>query len=295
MSRAAIRWEPVKIVVIVAAHNEEAHLGQQLDALRSQAHDGDWEVIVVDNRSTDGTAAIVEAAAQEWSALRLVAAPEHGDKSHALNVGVAATDAHAFVFTDADDVVMPGWVSAAAAALAAHPMVTGPLELDSLNPPSLAESRGRSVEAPDASFEDLFPTVRGTNFAMTRAAWERLGDLPLGTYPVDDLDLSLRAHRAGIVIHGVGEMRVRYRYRSETSALWRQGFAYGRGRARIVRDLVDRGEPRPGRVAGWKSWVNLVVTVPKLARSATRPSWVWNAANRLGQLRGSVEQRLLYL
>lgn len=285
----------VKLAVIIAAYNEEVHLPAQLDALREQEYGGDWEVVVVDNRSTDRTGAVAAAVSAEWDRLRVVSASAHADKSHALNVGVAATDADGFAFTDADDIVMPGWVAAAADALGKAAIVTGPLELDSLNPPWLAASRGRSMEEPGASFEGLFPMVRGTNYAMTRTAWEALGDLPLATYPVDDIDLSLRAHRAGIAIEGWAPMRVRYRYRSEVSQLWRQGIAYGRGRCRIVRKLLDAGDPRPSRIAGWRSWVWLVVSLPRLATTGGRAAWVWTLANRLGQLRGSVEHRLLYL
>ena len=46
--------------VIVPCHNEESTLPEQLDALAAQEYDGDWEVVVVDNRSTDATAALVQ-------------------------------------------------------------------------------------------------------------------------------------------------------------------------------------------------------------------------------------------
>ena len=62
----------MKLSVVIAAHNEEALLPAQLAALRSQTFDGDWEVIVADNRSTDATPHLVTELAAEWPRLRLV-------------------------------------------------------------------------------------------------------------------------------------------------------------------------------------------------------------------------------
>jgi glycosyltransferase involved in cell wall biosynthesis len=45
--------------VVIPAHNVAATLGDQLDALAAESWDGEWEIVVVDNCSTDGTAALV--------------------------------------------------------------------------------------------------------------------------------------------------------------------------------------------------------------------------------------------
>lgn len=47
------------ISVIILAYNAEETLGEQLEALRAQDYDGEWEVIVVDNHSTDDIADLV--------------------------------------------------------------------------------------------------------------------------------------------------------------------------------------------------------------------------------------------
>lgn len=285
----------MKLSVIIAAHNEEAHLAAQLQAIGSQSFDGEWDVIVVNNRSTDATADIVTGFAATWPRLRLVNANDMSDKTYAWNVALSQTDADAVAFVDADDVVAPGWLAAAAAALSDADIITGPLDIKTLNPAELVASRGFSVEAPVGSFEGLFPTVRGCNFAMSRSALERLTPFPEGTYPLDDMDLSLRAHRQGLAIVGCPEMRVQYRYRTDLGDLWRQGIAYGRARCRLVRQLVDAGEPRPARLAGWKSWINLVLRSWSVVLPKRRASWVWSAANRVGQLRGSIDHRVVYL
>jgi len=286
----------VDLAVIIPAHNEAERIGAQLDALEAQYWDGDWEVVVVDNRSTDGTAAVVTERARSWPRLRLVTADDRGDKAYAVNTAVGATDADALAFTDADDVVGPGWIAAMGDALRRAEFVTGPLELDLLNPEWLVHSRGRrGEEAPVAVFEGLFPFARGNNYGLTRATWERVGPLPEAAFPTEDMQLSLDAHRAGIELVGVPEALVHYRYRTDPRSLWRQGYSYGAGRCRIVRDLIDHGDDRPGRFAGWRSWLWLLACLPRTLTATGRVTWTWVAANRIGQLVGSAHHRVIYL
>ena len=50
------RSRPRSVSVVVPAYNAAATLAEQLEALAAQQYEGDWEVVVVDNGSTDGTA-----------------------------------------------------------------------------------------------------------------------------------------------------------------------------------------------------------------------------------------------
>lgn len=285
----------MQLAVIIAAHNEAGRIDQQLDALEAEQWDGDWEVVVADNASTDDTAAIVRRRAERWPALRLVDADERADKAYAVNTAVTATDAQAFAFADADDIVAEGWVTAMAEALADHEFVTGPLELERLNPDWLVASRGMSSLEPTASFEGIFEYARGNNYGLTRAAWERLGPIPEQLYPTEDMDLSLRASRMGIDLHGADRALVHYRYRTTARELWRQGFSYGIGRCRIARNLADHGEERPRRLSGARSWLWLLSHLPRLFTAQGRVGWAWVAGNRIGQVRGSIRYRILYV
>ncbi len=252
-------------------------------------------MLVVDNRSTDETANLVIDRAERWPRLRLIPAMDRGDKAYAVNTAVAATDAAALAFTDADDIVGPGWVAAMGDALRRADFVTGPLDLDRLNPSWLVESRGRSAMEDLSWFEGLFPFARGNNYGISRAAWQVIGPLPEAAFPTEDMTLSLAAHRAGIALVGLPDAVVHYRYRTDTRSLWRQGFAYGVGRCRVVRDLADHGDPRPSRFAGWRSWLWLLAHLPAVTSSTGRAAWVWVAANRVGQIVGSFRHRILYL
>lgn len=281
--------------VIICAHNEERFLPEQLVALLAQEWDGEWELLVVDNRSTDSTAAIIEDYASHDSRVRLIPAVERAGQSYGMNVGARAALAERLAFCDADDVVAPGWVRAIAEGLETHEVVTGSHELDRLNPRWLADSRGRSAENPVGSFYGIFPTIRGANWGIRREAWSRIDGIREDYSAGQDIDLSLRCWLAGIETVGLPDAVVHYRYRETPRALWRQGLAYGAFRPRIARLLVEAGKPRPPRFAGWKSWALLALKLPGLVTPEGRAVWMWIAANRWGQVVGSIRHRTLML
>ena len=285
----------MQLSVVIPARNEEARLGAQLDALLSQNWEGDWDIIVVDNGSTDGTDELVHRYAERSPRVRYLLADAVADQSFAANAGVAATDADAVAFCDGDDVVADGWLAAMAAGLEVHDVVTGPNELNLLNPPWLATSRGESGDNPVGSFAGIFPLVRGNNYGVRRAVWKITGPLKESFFPVADQEFSLRCWLNDIKIVGLPDAIVHYRYRNTASVLWRQGFAYGSHRPWIARLLKDAGKSTPPKFAGWKSWVMLIVKAPKLITQEGRATWIWIAANRFGQVVGSIRHRIVML
>ena len=88
--------DQMRFSIIVPAYNEAAYLGRALDSLLHQDYNGRYEVIVVDNNSTDGTAAI---AAQYG--VPVVTEPQQGVCA-ARQRGVDCATGEIIISTDAD-------------------------------------------------------------------------------------------------------------------------------------------------------------------------------------------------
>ncbi len=107
------------ISIVIAAHDEERALPGCLRSLAAARFDGAREVIVVDNRSTDGTAAVAAA-----HGARVVACAVLG-AVHAKAAGVAAARAPLVAVLDADSTCPPDWLHKIADAFARDPSLAG--------------------------------------------------------------------------------------------------------------------------------------------------------------------------
>ena len=107
----------VAVSVVVAARNAQDTIGRTLEALRAQDLRQEWEVVVVDDGSTDSTAQIASQVAEVDPRFRLVSQSSAGP-AHARNRGVAEASGELLAFTDADCFPLPGWLTAAVAAAA---------------------------------------------------------------------------------------------------------------------------------------------------------------------------------
>src|SRR5215213_11580936 len=107
----------MRYTVIISTYNRADVLASTLAALRRVRTPHPWEVVVVDNHSTDHTAAVVRAAARDYPVeLQYVFEPTPG-KYAAMNSGIAAARGEIIAATDDDAIVDPEWLEAAGAAL----------------------------------------------------------------------------------------------------------------------------------------------------------------------------------
>lgn len=185
---------PSKLSVVVATHNRAEDLERMLNGLAAQERPPD-EVIVVDDGSTDGTAAVLERVEREGQLpLRVIRRPEAAGPATAREEGWRAAEGDLIAFTDDDCVPGPGWLGAGERAWArrAGIFVQGRTEPQEQHPGPFA--RSLRVERLHASF----PTC---NMLYPRDLLERIGGFDTETYGRDpggeDCDLAWRAIEAG--------------------------------------------------------------------------------------------------
>lgn len=220
------------VSVVVPVHNEAQHLGDQLAALAAQTFDAPWEVIVVDNGSSDASPDIVRDFQTRMPNLRLDHAPTAKGAGEARNHGVARSRASMLAFVDGDDVVDRGWLAAIVDGLRQHDVVTGHNDLVRLNPPhirSYAETIRRARRVGGVS------VVAGGNFGVRRAVWEALGGLTDDLGIGEDVDFGVRAHTAGMTVEYIDDAIVYRRLPDTAVGVFRQHRGYGRAQV-LVRD-----------------------------------------------------------
>lgn len=96
----------MRLSVLSPVHNEEQHLQEMLASVRSQSHQ-DWELLFVDDGSTDGTVRQIQEAAQTKPRIRLVAHGEKVGKVAAFNLAFASSTGDGIVLLAGDDRLPP--------------------------------------------------------------------------------------------------------------------------------------------------------------------------------------------
>ena len=98
--------QSVKVSVIMPAYNSEVYIRESIDSVLAQTF-ADFELIVVDDGSTDTTAAIAESYSD--SRIRLIRQPNRG-VSVARNTGLEASQGQFITFLDSDDLYYPDFL-----------------------------------------------------------------------------------------------------------------------------------------------------------------------------------------
>lgn len=96
--------EPL-ISVVVPVHNTQAYLAQALESIRAQTYTR-WELIVVDDGSTDGSVGVARSQAARDPRIKVFERPRAGVAA-TLNAGVALAEGDLIARMDADDVAAP--------------------------------------------------------------------------------------------------------------------------------------------------------------------------------------------
>lgn len=242
----------MSVTTILCTYNRCQSLAKALDSLAASIlpETVEWEVLVVDNNSTDGTRAVVEDFGRRYPGrFRYLFEPRQG-KSYALNSGIRGARGDILAFVDDDVTVEPTWLQDLTAALYDGPWAGSggrilpmrgfvpPPWLALEGPHNLAGALCAYCNPGDAPGELNSPPY-GANMAFRKEMFDRyglfrtdLGPRPESEMRFEDTEFGRRLIEGGerlryvpsaVVYHEVHESRVRKEF---FLAWW---FDFGRG------------------------------------------------------------------
>jgi len=265
-----------RISIVIPAYNAERYLPETVEAIRAQTQP-DWECVIVDDGSTDGTPALADALAAQDGRIRVVH-QANGGLSAARNSGFDATDPSSeyVIFIDADDVWEQDALESLSSALEANPQAVAAYGLaryiDSHGNrirEGEAEAGGRERHAVVGDHLEIRPLNEPTTFAMLafrnrvmtsgailirRCIYELVAPFDGTLTPCEDYDMWLRLTLKGDLAF---VDKVVLNYRRHDSNMSYHGRRMEQGLMRVRRKLMTLDlteEQRRIAQTGYRLW-----------------------------------------
>jgi GT2 family glycosyltransferase len=234
------------ITAVVCSYNGSRTIRDTLEWLGKLEYPS-YEVIVIDDGSTDDTAAI----AREFG-VRVISTPNNG-LSHARNLGLKAAAGEIVAYIDDDAFPDPHWFTYLAKAFMTtdHAGIGGP----NIPPPGDGPIAACVANAPGGPVhvllsDDVAEHIPGCNMAFRKERLQAIGGFdPRFRRAGDDVDVCWRLQEQGWTLGFSAAAMVWHHRRDSIRAYWRQQIGYGDAEA-----LLERKWPEKYNAAGHVSW-----------------------------------------
>jgi GT2 family glycosyltransferase len=239
-----------RVSVVVCSYNGARTIGECLEGLLHLEYP-DFEVIVIDDGSTDSTAAIAAA-----YGVRLISTENRG-LSHARNSGMEAATGEIVAYLDDDACPDPHWLTYLAATFLSttHAGVGGPNIAPAGDGPiadCVANAPGNPTHVLLSDREAEH--IPGCNMAFRKACLHAIGGFdPQFRVAGDDVDVCWRLRQRGWTLGFSPAAMVRHHRRNSLRAYWKQQTGYGKAEA-----LLERKWPEKYNAGGHSTWAGRV-------------------------------------
>jgi glycosyltransferase involved in cell wall biosynthesis len=190
------------VTVVMPTWNRAATIVAAVESVRAQTYPN-WELVIVDDGSTDGTATVVKPLLADGRIRYLTA--DHGGCCRARNLGLAKSRGALVAYLDSDNTFDPGYLAAVQDAFARHPdhdaAYFGQLVFDRVN-----DSAFIRAEPFDRARLEHGNFVDVNVFAHRRSLYERFGGFDESLSRLSDWDLVIRytAEKDPLLVDAIG-------------------------------------------------------------------------------------------
>lgn len=205
------------VSIVIPAYNAAKFLPEVIQSVLNQSYQN-WELLVIDDGSTDNTAELVNEYSEQDRRVHLIS-KENGGVSVARNLGAQLAKGELIAFLDSDDLWLEDKVSAHVSYMTSHPQVGvsfGRVELietDGKTTNKLTDNIVDTLQPQDLFYSN--PTVTTSNLVIRKSVFQTLNGFDESMQYNEDIDLLFRlAIQDSWEIKSIDQVLVQYRLHS---------------------------------------------------------------------------------
>ena len=230
------------ISIIVPTYNRKDELEDLLPSLRQQECSCSFEIIVVDDDSTDGTCELLKNLAEDWKGRLRFLKQNRAGPGAARNLGIVHARGDILAFVDSDCIAPRGWLNKLTSVFA-NPQV------GAAGGPELAPTDDCLLRRCQSYMMTAFLTTgglrgrkgtklgiyypRGFNMAVRKHVVEAVGGVP-NRFHGEDILLSLKVKQMGYTLEFAPDAAIYHHRRATLSQYFRQLYRMGKARVEMI-------------------------------------------------------------
>jgi len=238
------------ISVVVITFNDVRNIGECLESIIAQDYQHDFEILVIDGVSTDGTIEEIKRYVKKYKRIRLII--KKSSITEARNIGIRKAKHDFVAFTDSDCVVPKNWLKN---------LVNGYINLKKADnkvagvgganvPPKNKNDFTYAIGIAFDSFIGSLGSIQARRFdrnkiafsiSCTNSMYEKSALKKAGLFSEDlgnqgeDWDMGLKMRDKGFILYGLKDSYVIHKMRTTPIKFWKNMVFYGDGRMRLIR------------------------------------------------------------
>lgn len=186
-----------KVSIVLPVYNGEQCVGKAIESILNQTY-SNWELIAVNDCSTDGTLAVLEKYEKQDERIRIVNNPVNLKLPHTLNIGFAQARGEYYTWTSDDNLYKENAIEQMIKALEANPK----FDMVYANYTNMDENDQGLNDVELGEPEQLpMGNVVGACFLYTREIAKRVGEYDVNLFLAEDYDYWIRILRVGKILH----------------------------------------------------------------------------------------------